>query len=504
MTDMRRTVAATLLPGFEGTTLPEWLRARLVDGLGGVCLFGENVVSAGQLRALTDAILDANPLAVIAIDEEGGDVTRLFASTGSPYPGNAVLGRWNDLEATAAVGREVGRQLRLAGCTVNFAPDVDINSNPDNPVIGVRSFGIDPEAVARHSAAWVTGLQSQGVAASAKHFPGHGDTAQDSHLALPVVDRSLEELWQRELKPFEAAIAAGTRTIMTSHIVLPQLDPQNPATLSRRILQGLLRDELGFEGVIVSDALDMKGASGVTGIPVAAVRALAAGCELLCIGTRNTDAQLGEIEEEILTALGDGRLESQRVEAAAAQVRGLSRALAAQRRDIPIAASADRVEADSHDEAAEDARVIAAFDVQPGAHTWLGRGSARYTVMRMDSVANIAVGAARWGPFAETAQNPDAAASVAFSGQQLLAFAAGDPLDAALAIKTPVLVVGRNNHLHAFVRDAVDALRAAGASVLVVDMGWPSEDRRYADVATFGATRLIGRALLAWLRGDAS
>jgi len=502
---MRRLVAATLLPGFEGTTLPEWLRARLADGLGGVCLFGENIVSIDQLRALTDAIIEANPLAVIAIDEEGGDVTRLFSDSGSPYPGNAVLGRWNDLEATAAVARDVGRQLRRAGCTVNFAPDVDINSNPNNPVIGVRSFGTDPDAVAEHSAAWVTGLQAQGVAASAKHFPGHGDTAQDSHLALPVVDRSIDELRERELKPFEAVIAAGALTIMTSHILLPQLDAQNPATLSRRILQGLLREELGFDGVIVSDALDMKGASGVTGIPVAAVRALAAGCDLLCIGTRNTDAQLGEIEEEILAALSDGRFDSARVADAAARVHGLSRQLAVQREDMPVAASTADPSIDLDDDSIADvARVRGAFDVQPGAENWPGRGPARYTVMRMDSVANIAVGAARWGPFAETAQNPDAAASVAFEGQPQIAFAAGDALDAALARETPVLVIGRDNHLHAFVREAVDALRARGASVLVVDMGWPADDRRYADVATFGATRLIGRALLSWLREEES
>ena len=143
-------------------------------------------------------------------------------------------------------------------------------------------------------AAWTEGLQSTGVAACAKHFPGHGDTSQDSHVALPVVDADEATLRERELVPFRAAIAAGTRTIMTSHIVVPALDPEHPATFSTRILTGLLREELGFDGVIVTDALDMAGASGGRGIPAAAVAALAAGADLLCIGTRNTDAQIGD------------------------------------------------------------------------------------------------------------------------------------------------------------------------------------------------------------------
>ena len=270
---------------------------RLRDGLGGVCLFGPNIESAEQLRALNATLRAANPDAVIAIDEEGGDVTRLFYDRGAPFPGNAVLGRIDDVELTRRVAAAVGAALVATGCTLTFAPDVDVNSNPDNPVIGVRSFGADAELVARHTAAWVDGLQQTGVAASAKHFPGHGDTATDSHLALPVVDLPVETLRARELVPFRAAIAAGSRTIMTSHILLPQLDAEHPATFSARILQGLLRGELGFDGVIVTDALDMAGASGVHGIPEAAVRALAAGCDLLCIGTDNTDDQLDRDRE---------------------------------------------------------------------------------------------------------------------------------------------------------------------------------------------------------------
>src|SRR5690554_1985066 len=280
---------ATLMPGFEGTDLPNWVERRLREGMGGVCLFATNVESPAQLARLTEAIRAANPNAVISIDEEGGDVSRLYQREGSPFPGNAVLGRLDDTDLTYAVGEQVGRELRAVGVNLTLAPDVDINSNAANPVIGVRSFGATPDLVARHGVAWTRGVQSMAVAANAKHFPGHGDTAQDSHVARPTVDASLETLRTRELAPFVAAVSGGVQTIMTSHIMVPALDPDNVATFSKATLTDLLRGEYGFEGVIVSDALDMAGASGEIGIPAAAARALAAGCDLLCIGTANTD-----------------------------------------------------------------------------------------------------------------------------------------------------------------------------------------------------------------------
>ncbi|GLI28067.1 sugar hydrolase [Agromyces rhizosphaerae] len=464
--DLARDALTTLLPGFAGTSLPGWVRGRLADGLGGVCVFGPNIASAGQLAGLNAEITAANPHAVIAIDEEGGDVTRLFYDVGAPYPGNAVLGRIDDVAYTEEIGRRVGEALRASGCTLAFAPDVDVNSNPDNPVIGTRSFGTDPGLVARHAAAWTRGLQSTGVAASAKHFPGHGDTDADSHVALPVVDRSLEELSERELVPFRAAVAAGTRTIMTSHILLPQLDAAHPATLSSRVLR-LLRAELGFEGVVVSDALDMHGASGVHGIPEAAVRALAAGCDLLCIGTDTTEALLDEIVAGVQDAVREGRLSQERVADAARRVRALADA------EPPASAPAASI-----DHEAELGRIAASFEVTDAARERLAQG-APATLVRLESDANIAVGVAPWGIDA-----PDA-----------VVVRPGDALPEASALAGPVLVLGRDVHRHDFARRAVDALRAARADVVVVDMGWPGADRAYADVATFGASRLVGEAL---------
>jgi beta-N-acetylhexosaminidase len=488
-TDLRRDVLTTLLPGFAGTEAPEWLLRRFADGLGGVCIFGPNVVSAEQLRELNVSMRRANPLAVIAIDEEGGDVTRLFYDRGAPYPGNALLGRIDDRDLTARVALAVGKALVATGCTVTFAPDVDVNSNPDNPVIGIRSFGADPGLVARHGAAWIRAIQATGIAVSAKHFPGHGDTATDSHLALPVVDVPLETLRDRELAPFRAAIAAGARTIMTSHILLPHLDAENPATLSPRILQGLLRGELGFEGVIVTDALDMQGASGVHGIPEAAVRALAAGCDLLCIGTDNTDDQLDEIVEAIEAAVLGGRLAADRVRDAAARVRALG-ATAPVLPEQPVLLAVIEPEHDGADRAG----IAAAFAVSDAARHRLSAAGAIGTVVRIDTEANIAIGVAPWGPFAVDG-DPDGHASW-LDTAALVAVAEGDLLSDPAALAGPVLVIGKDLHRHAVARHAIDALRGVRDDVVTIDMGWPSNDGAYADVSTYGASRLVGEAVI--------
>ena len=498
-----RAIAATLLPGFTGTRLPEALRDRLADGLGGVCVFGPNIVSEQQLRELNDDILSAAPHAVIAIDEEGGDVTRLNYADGSPHPGNAVLGRLDDLSLTERVGRDLGLALRRTACTLDFAPDVDVNSNPDNPVIGVRSFGADADLAARHGVAWTTGIQATGVAACAKHFPGHGDTALDSHLALPVIDRSLDELRERELVPFQAAIGAGVLSIMTSHIVLPQVDAGTPATFSSRILQGLLRDELGFDGAIVTDALDMKGASGEIGIPEAAVRALGAGCDLLCLGTETSDELISEIIRAVSDAIDAGRLSAERVADAAGRVRRLALRLEALRASIP------ERPASFGDAAVSVDRAVQAFDVRADALDALRRADEPFAVVRLETEANIAVGVAPWGPFAQVVAAPASADSVEWAGHAEYIVSESDDasgeLDrriaevlAAVPAGRGVVAIGKAVHRHPFARATVDALRSA-RTTLVVDMGWPSDDRAYADVATFGASRLIGRALISLL-----
>lgn len=545
--ELSRQILSTFMPGFVGTTAPAWVEARLEQGLGAVCLFGPNVASRSQLAALTASLARANQAVVIAIDEEGGDVTRVHHLEGSPYPGNAILGRLDDLDYTYAVAHRVGEELAETGCTLTFAPDVDVNSNPLNPVIGVRSFGADEALVARHSAAWTRGVQAAGIAACAKHFPGHGDTSSDSHLALPTIDVDAATLRSRELAPFRAAVDAGTLTVMTSHILVPAIDPLNPATFSAPILEGILRDELGFTGVIVSDALDMVGASGEIGIPEAAVRALAAGCDLLCIGTDNSDAEIGEILDHVLRAVEEGRLSGERVAEASGRVAWLAERTAEAR----VAAGDDSGAAGLGDARAasgaqlgtsdERARVRSVFDVNDRAAAGLARTrrGEPFTVVTVESVANIAVGASPWGPFAaadfasasdsdsdsdsdsasdahcnsgsvsdlasESGPDPASQRAQRFSAAPAATILERGSFDASSIGAGVVLVVGKDIHRRAAAVAAIDALRAdRGDDVVVIDMGWPDSAQTYVDVATWGASRLAGDALLDLIVGESA
>ncbi len=472
---------AVLMPGFEGTTLPEWVDALLCDGLAGVCLFASNVESREQLRTLTDAIYAANPHAVVTIDEEGGDVTRLYQAVGSPFPGNGILGRLDDEALTAAVGEQVGRELADVGVGMTLAPDADVNSTALNPIIGPRSFGADPAAVARHTAAWVRGVESTGVASCAKHFPGHGSTVQDSHLALPRIDADAETLWARDLPPFVAAIRVGTQSIMSAHIVVPALDRDFPATFSRPILRDLLRDRMGFKGVVVSDALDMAGASADRGIPAAAVAALRGGCDLLCIGTANTEEQMRSIAATIARAVEAGELDEAETRAAADRVADLGIGLARARSEArtPVALTTGAVPGVTAE------LVARAFEVSTDVKKACARNRP-ISLIRLETAPSIAVGVSPWGPFAVPGVEP----VVTVTPQT-------DPERVADAIPAGslVVVIGRDNHRHGIARPVVDALKARH-DVVVVDMGWPDPEAGLADIATYGASRLAGEALL--------
>ncbi|HLL63713.1 MAG TPA: glycoside hydrolase family 3 N-terminal domain-containing protein, partial [Propionibacteriaceae bacterium] len=320
-------------------------------------------------------------------------------------------------------------------------------------------------------------LQSTGVAATAKHFPGHGDTALDSHLALPVIDRSADDLRSRELVPFVATVQAGVRLVMTSHILLPQLDTDQPTTMSAPILGGLLRAELGFDGVIVSDALDMAGAQSPGGLGETAARSLTAGCDLLCLGTDNSDADLSAIEQAVAT----GGVDPARIAEAADRVLSLADDLKTERLRLePV----DGTSTSSGPMVPND-QLIRTFDVQPPTSGWRPTSPNAVTVVRLQARPNSASGSVPWGP-------PPSDSEIAVTADR--------PLPATPTSSEAVLVIGQDIHRHPFARAAVDRLRAEHGQVLVVDMGWPSPDRRYADVATFGAAPMLGRALLELLR----
>lgn len=438
------------LASFPGPALPADWAALLTEGLGGICLFGSNLTGGpAEVAALTSSIRAHRPDAVVATDEEGGDVTRLHSREASPVPGAAVLGAVDDPALTERVGRLVGQELAALGIDLALGPVADVNSNADNPVIGTRSFGSDPDLVGRHVAAWLTGLQAAGVAACAKHFPGHGDTAQDSHLALPVLDVPVDLLRRRELLPFAAAARAGVAAVMTSHLVVPELDPELPATMSAAVLS-LLRDELGYDGLLVSDALDMAGASAGRGVPEAAVLALAAGADLLCTGPDKDASLVRAIQAAVVAAVHSGRLAEERLVQAAGRVDRLARGgvVAPEAASLPsdlVAAcrSALLVEGDLPD--LRGARIVS-----------------------VATEANIAVGEGRWGV------DPD------------VVVGEGDPLP-----EGPVVVQVRDAHR----RPTVAAmLAAASGSVLVVEWGWPGprtgwERAPHARVCTRGNSR---------------
>jgi len=315
---LERLAAATLFPSFDGLSAPGWVPAWLERGLGGVVLFGRNVSSRPQLRELCESLGEA----VVAIDEEGGDVTRLERAEGSSYPGNAALGVVDDVALTEQVAAALGGDLARCGVNLDLAPVADLATDPLSPIVGVRSFGSSPELAARHVAAFVRGLQGGGVAACAKHWPGHGDTHDDSHLALPTVDVSRKTLLARELVPFRAAVDAGVASMMTAHIRVPAFDDR-PATVSPVVL-GLLREELGFDGVVITDALEMKGLAASVGVEEGAVQALAAGADALCIGAELYEDALASIHARIVSAVRSGELDEERLAEAAARVRRLA------------------------------------------------------------------------------------------------------------------------------------------------------------------------------------
>ena len=243
-----------------------------------VCLFRKNLGTEAEIRQLTaDLRATLGEGALIAMDQEGGSSVRALSLPQAP--GAMALGAAGDEALAERVGAGVARGLRYLGINWNFAPVLDINNNPANPVIGERSFGADPFTVARLAGAWMRGATAQGVACCGKHFPGHGDTHTDSHHALPVVDKPLAALEALELLPFRA-LAPHAPSIMTAHILYPQIDPEHPATLSRPVLTGLLRERIGYDGVVITDALLMKAVHERYGHGRAAVLALQAGADM--------------------------------------------------------------------------------------------------------------------------------------------------------------------------------------------------------------------------------
>jgi beta-N-acetylhexosaminidase len=458
--------ARCLFPSFAGVAPPEWVRRLLGEGLGGLVLFAGNVRDSEQVAALTAALRAGREDVLVAIDEEGGDVTRLEGSVGSSYPGNHALGAVDDIELTERVGAAIGSDLARAGVNLALAPVADVNSNPLNPVIGVRAFGSEPNLVARHTAAFVRGMQGCGVAACAKHFPGHGATEQDSHLELPTVGADRATLLAVDALPFKAAVGAGVRSIMTAHVRVPAFDDV-PATLSPVLLQGLLREELGFEGMVVTDALEMRALSGTVEIPDGAVAALAAGADALLLGRDVGPEWVDRVRRAVVEAVRSGELPEERLAEAAARVSATARWASRPAAD-PASDSALGLEAARR-------AVVVEGEVEL---------SSPPLVVELWPEALIAAGEARHGP-------GDALRS-RLPGTEIVRIRER-VTDLSTEGRSVVLVL-RDAHRHAWQREVAEAVLAASPDAVVVETGLPVW--RPAAAAGYLATHGAGRVNL--------
>jgi beta-N-acetylhexosaminidase len=492
-----RMADAILIPPFPGTTAPGWMLDALGRGLAGVTLFGQNISTAGQVSALTATLRAAatGDAPVIAIDEEGGDVTRVAYTDGSPYPGNAALGAVDDVGLTRAVYQAIGADLAALGINFDLAPCADVLGAADSPAVGTRSFGADTSLVSRHTAAAVAGLQGAGVAACTKHFPGHGRTGTDTHEAIATIEGGLADLRLVDLPPFEAAIRTGTLAIMPSHLRVPELTGDLPATVSGAALTGLLRGELGFTGVIVSDALEMRAIRDMFGIPRAAVLAVAAGTDLLCLGRDGSEDDYLAVRDALIAAVRDGALDGARLEEAADRVACLRGGLARARSSGPVPAGvAPGVGL------AAARRAVRAYGPR--------RTLNRPVIIEIEPRENIAAGRFGWGlgPWVPPSSvhrvgTVNGASAGLADAAGILTDAAGILADAAAGILADaagrsLVAVVRDAHRDEQTRSLVSVLLAARPDLILVEMGlpfWrPPEGTSY--LATYGASRASAQA----------
>ena len=328
---LRREIGQLLIGSLPAHTITPEMRSLAREfELGGVILFARNIEAPEQVAELAhDAqqLVPSVPLWV-SVDQEGGRVARLKAPF-TEWPPMATLGRRGDEALARRFAAALAAELRAVGITLDYAPVLDIHTNPKNPIIGDRALSQDAAMVARLGAAIIEELQGAGVAACGKHFPGHGDTSVDSHLELPLVEHPPDRIRRVECVPFAAAIKAGVAFIMTAHVLVPSLDEERPATLSPRVVQKMLREELGFEGVILSDDLEMKAIAATYSVPDAAVQAVAAGCDGLLVCSGDVEVQALTLES-LVHAVEDGRIPFKRLEDAHKRLRAAKERILAQ------------------------------------------------------------------------------------------------------------------------------------------------------------------------------
>jgi beta-N-acetylhexosaminidase len=366
-------IGQLLVAGFSGTT-PSTEIINLIQRhhVGCIILFARNVKSARQVQELTNSLQQLARAAgqryplIINVDQENGMVQRL-GNHGTLFPGNMALGAIRSTEITYEVARATGKELSALGINMNLAPVVDVNNNPANPVIGVRSFGENPQHVSLLADAMIQGYHDAGIITSIKHFPGHGDTSIDSHFALPLIPHDIQRLEEIELVPFKSAIAAGADSVMIAHLYLPKLmqGEMVPSSVSAEIITDLLRVKMGFDGLIITDCLEMKAVVDTIGTEQAAVMAIRAGADLVLI-SHHYDRQRGA-SEAIKAALLDGTLTPERVRQSAERILRLKASMLSWN-NLPGDAELATIRNDEHQKLRDHAYELSTTVVQDDRH----------------------------------------------------------------------------------------------------------------------------------------
>jgi len=468
-TALDRTILSTFSPGFGGAIVPAWIKPWLENGLGSVTLFASNTPNFEAAANLIEDLRSYNPDVLITIDEEGGDVTRLFVREGSRYPTPALLGQCDDEDLTYRSYNSMGTILREIGIDITYAPVADVVAFENNPIVGVRSFGMSTDVVTRHVAAAVKGLQSAGVGACVKHFPGHGAVLEDSHHDLPHIKLALVDYESQHISPFKHAIESGVAAIMIGHLVAESLDREFPASLSSKVIRDYLRGVLDFDGLIVTDALDMGAIGGATKIHESALKALGAGSDLLCFSGMGDQSQfVSSSFDWIKSAVDSGALPTKSLEESEQRI--ISWRSANKTKGVATAAV-------DFKDLIHGFEVSGSVELEPGA----------INLVEIGTKPTIAAGDVSWGMHREL---------------RAVGIACDIHASDAETLATKKLVVAfRDAYRDAPLLATLKRLNERFPEAIFIDMGWPSREFVPKNlIRAFGSSAVIAQAVAARIR----
>jgi beta-N-acetylhexosaminidase len=468
-TALDRTILSTFSPGFGGAIVPEWIKPWLENGLGSVTLFASNTPNFEAAANLIEDLRSYNPDVLITIDEEGGDVTRLFVREGSRYPTPALLGQCDDEDLTYRSYNSMGTILREIGIDITYAPVADVVAFENNPIVGVRSFGMSTDVVTRHVAAAVKGLQSAGVGACVKHFPGHGAVLEDSHHDLPHIKLALVDYESQHISPFKHAIESGVAAIMIGHLVAESLDREFPASLSSKVIRDYLRGVLDFDGLIVTDALDMGAIGGPTKIHESALKALGAGSDLLCFSGMGDQSQfVSSSFDWIKSAVDSGALPTKSLEESEQRI--ISWRSVNKTKGVATAAV-------DFKDLIHGFEVSGSVELEPGA----------INLVEIGTKPTIAAGDVSWGMHREL---------------RAVGIACDIHASDAETLATKKLVVAfRDAYRDAPLLATLKRLNERFPEAIFIDMGWPSREFVPKNlIRAFGSSAVIAQAVAARIR----